>query len=115
MPSVSKMLHHHHTQFQKFKSICASYLSALRFTLTRIRGRGTNSAGASSQKELFRPSHEFVPLDDVVVSTFIGSGERLTVAEDIIHLKHDIRQEEYTMQSTGREEAKHEVSGQGSG
>lgn len=58
----------------------------------------TPSDDASLQKKSYQ-TLDFVPLNDVVVSTFVGSGQRIPVAEDVIYLKHEVEQREHRADS----------------
>lgn len=99
MPSFSKMLHHHDSQLHTFKMLCFSFFHDLRITLTRSGDKAIMSKDASSRKQTFYRTFDFVPLNEVVVSTFIGSGQRIQVAEDVIHLKHEVEQREHKADS----------------
>ena len=103
MPSFSKMLHHHDTQLHTFKMLCFSFFHDLRPTLTKSDGKAMSSEDASSQKKTSCQTLDLVPLHDVVVSTFIGSGQRIQVAEDVIHLMHEVEQREHKAGSRPRE------------
>lgn len=92
MPSFSKMLHHHDAQLQRFMSF--SFFRDLRTTLIRRDDKGSLSDNASSQKKTSCQTLNFAPVNDVVVSTFIGSGQRVEVADDVIHLIHEVEQRE---------------------
>lgn len=88
MPSVSKMLHHHHSQLQE----CKTFMASLLMTFSRKK---TTHTGASYK------SHNFTPLNDIVVSKITGgeSDQALGLANDVIKLTHDIEQLEYQTQT----------------
>lgn len=97
MPSVSKMLHHHNWQIQKPKTLFSAVVIGLRSTWTRMRGQATALESESTKTAACYKSRNFVPLEDVVISSITSGGRRPGFSEDAIHLKHEIVQEEYRM------------------
>lgn len=99
MSSFSKMFHYHDSQFQKWKTLFSSVFISLHSAWARIRDHMTSSDGKSTKAAAFYQSqtHTFVPLTDVMVSKVTSGGQRPELPEDVIHLRHDIRQEEYRM------------------
>lgn len=100
MPCFSKAIRHHNSQLQKWWNLVSSYLTGLRSAWTTVKGEITSSKNESTQMGASYKSHNFVPLNDVIVSNITSGGDSQQhgLADDVIHLKHDIQQEEYPTQ-----------------
>lgn len=94
------MVRHHSSQFQKVKTLGSSLFTGLLSTWSKIRGQITSLDDKSTQAS--HKSHNFVPLDDVVVSRITSGGQRTELADDVIHLRRDIHQDEYRMEVIGQ-------------
>ena len=85
MPFVSKILHHHSSQFEKSKTVFSSLFGGLRSTFYRIRDKVTDSDAVSSQNKIFYKNHDFVPLENVAVSTVTSRSEHFAAVEEVTH------------------------------
>lgn len=84
-------------------TVFSGLFTRLRSTVTKHGSQTATSEGKNTQMAAYYKHLKFVPLDDVVVSKISGGEQWGGLAEDVIHLKHDIRQEEHRMWAERRE------------